>query len=113
MLGYLNPILEVLGRRMQDLKAELAEAIDQAEWNWLAPHAERNSLIVVAPGLSLVDVGAAIAADDVMYVQRWIDEALIYKPSPDQVAAWNTVQDKRFDALIVQPYVLVQELASL
>jgi hypothetical protein len=28
---------------------------------------------------------------------------------PNQLADWNTDQTKRFQALIVQPYVLVQE----
>lgn len=97
---------------MQDLRAELAEAIDEAEWNWLAPHARRDSVIVVESGLSLVDVGVAIANDNVPSVQRWIDESLIHKPSPDQLSDWNQNQAKRFNALIVQPYVLVQELAA-
>lgn len=95
---------------MQDLRAELTEALDEAEWNWLAPHARRDSLIVVAVDLDLVDVGMAIAKDNVPYVQRWIAEALIHKPSASELSVWNENQNKRFKALIVQPYVLVQEL---
>lgn len=94
---------------MENLRAELAESLDEAEWNWLAPHARRDSLIVVSPDLDLVDVGVAIANDNVPYVQRWIDEALIQKPSPAQISDWDQHQHKRFSALIVQPYVLVQE----
>ena len=94
---------------MQDLRAELAEAIDEAEWNWLMPHARRGSLIVVHPQLNLLDVGVAIANDDTACVQRWIEEDLIRKPSQLQLSDWNMDQTKRFTALIVQPYVLVQE----
>ncbi|MCL1469680.1 DUF2288 domain-containing protein [Argonema antarcticum] len=94
---------------MQDLKVELAAALDQAEWEWLMPHAQRDRLIVVNPGLDLVDVGVAIANDDVLSIQHWIGEQLISKPSPTQMASWQTNQAKRFNALIVQPYVLVQE----
>jgi hypothetical protein len=94
---------------MSDLRATLAEALDEAEWNWLAPHARRDSVIVVEQTLNLVDVGVAIASDDVLCVQRWIDEALIHKPSSAELASWNLNQSKRFNALIVQPYVLVQE----
>lgn len=97
---------------MQDLRAELAEAIDEAQWDWLAPHARRDSVIVVESGLNLVEVGVAIANDNVSSVQRWIDESLIHKPSPAQLSDWNQNQAKRFNALIVQPYVLVQELAA-
>jgi hypothetical protein len=95
---------------MSDLRAELAETLDEAEWNWLAPHARRDSLIVVKSELNLLDVGEAIANDNVASVQRWIEEDLIAKPSSDQLSAWNQDQAKRFSALIVQPYVLVQDL---
>jgi hypothetical protein len=94
---------------MQDLRAELAEAISEAEWDWLSPHARRDSLIVVEPGLDVVDVGVAIANDDVSRVQHWIAENLIHKPSPAQLSDWNVNQSKRFNTLIVQPYVLIQE----
>lgn len=94
---------------MEDLKAELASGLDEAEWDWLKPHAQRDCLIVVAPGLNLLDVGVAIASDDVSSVQHWISEQMIYKPSLNQMADWQAKESQRFNALIVQPYVLVQE----
>ncbi len=97
---------------MSDLKAELTEAVSEAAWDWLAPHARRDSLIVVEPGLDVVDVGVALANDNVTRVQHWIAEDLIHKPSSQQLSSWNTDQSKRFNALIVQPYVLVQEFAA-
>jgi hypothetical protein len=45
-------------------------------------------------------------------VQQWISQCLLYKPSDEQKAVWNQHQDKRFNALIVQPYVLVQEQSN-
>ncbi|KAM3100876.1 DUF2288 domain-containing protein [Phormidesmis sp. 146-12] len=97
---------------MSDLKAELTDSIDQAEWEWLMPHAERDAVIIVAAGLALVDVGVAIVNDNTSSVQHWIAEGLLYKPSPQQKADWNLNQTKRFTALIVQPYVLIQEDTS-
>jgi len=94
---------------VSDLRSELAESLDEAEWDWLEPHAKRDSVILVNHGLNLLDVGEAIANDNVTSVQRWIDEALIQKPSPQQISDWNQNRTKRFNALIVQPYVLVQE----
>lgn len=94
---------------MSDLRDELKETVDEAEWDWLMPHEERGAVIVVAEGLDLVEVGVAIANDNVASVQHWIGECLIYKPSDEQKAVWNQDQEKRFNALIVQPYVLVQE----
>lgn len=97
---------------MQDLRAELAEAIDEAEWNWLLPHAQRDAVVIVAEELDLLDVAMAIANDDISSVQRWIGEQLLSKPSDVQKQDWNSNQTKRFNALIISPYVLVQESAA-
>lgn len=97
---------------MEDIRAELQEMLDEAEWNWLQPHAEREALVVVGQELDLIEVGVAIASDNVQSVQHWLGEQLIYKPSPEQVANWNVNRSKRFNTLIVQPFVLVQELAA-
>jgi hypothetical protein len=97
---------------MQDLKTELAATLDEAEWNWLSPHAQRDSLIVVAKELDLVDVAVAIANDSVTSIEHWISEQLIYKPSDVQKEAWNSNPEQRFGAIIVQPFVLIQELPT-
>lgn len=96
---------------MSDLRAELAEGLDEAEWQWLLPHADRDSLILINPQLDILDVAVAIANDDTTRVQRWIAESLITKPSQVQLSNWNQEQSKRFNALIIQPYVLVQEFS--
>lgn len=95
---------------MQDLKAQLAETLDEARWDWLMPHAKRDALFVVSEKLNLLDVGVAIANDDVLSVQHWISNEQIHKPYPEELAAWNVNSGQRFSALIVQPFVLVQEL---
>lgn len=97
---------------MSDFRAELAECLDEAEWNWLKPHVQRDRVLVVNQALDLLDVGVAIARDDVLSVQHWISEQLVHKPFAEQLADWNSDQTKRFQALIVQPFVLVQEQAS-
>jgi len=96
----------------QDLRAQLDENLDEAEWEWLIPHVQRDSVIVVATELDLLDVGEAIASDKASEVQSWIDEALISKPSEVQMGEWNMQREKRFSTLIVQPFVLVQEKAT-
>ncbi|MBD2568949.1 DUF2288 domain-containing protein [Anabaena lutea] len=98
---------------MSDLRAELQKNLDEAEWDWLIPHVQRDAVIVVTDGLDLLDVGIAIAGDDIPSVQQWISEQLIAKPSVDQVGEWNLNRTKRFNALIIEPYVLVQEIAAL
>lgn len=97
---------------MSDLRTELSETIDEAEWEWLIPHVKRDAVILVSLELDLLDVGEAIANDNISSVQRWIDEQLISKPSKQQLGLWNNNQQKRFNTLIIQPYVLVQEVAA-
>jgi hypothetical protein len=95
---------------MSDLRSELQESIDQAEWSWLSPHADRDAVIIVSADLNLLDVGVAIANDNASSVQQWITDQLLYKPSLEQKIIWDQNQGKRFNALIVQPYVLIQEM---
>lgn len=97
---------------MEDIRARLKENLDVAQWDWLIPHVKRDALVVVTPQLDLLDVGVAIASDNVSSVQRWISEALIYKPSPEQVSEWNQNSTKKFDAIIVDPFVVVQESST-
>ncbi|MDZ8188863.1 MAG: DUF2288 domain-containing protein [Nostoc sp. ChiSLP02] len=97
---------------MSDLRAELAESLDESEWEWLIPHVKRDAVILVALELNIVDVGVAIANDNTPSVQQWIDEQLITKPTTAQLGEWNNNTTKRFNTLIVQPYVLVQEIIA-
>ncbi|NMF83013.1 DUF2288 domain-containing protein [Nodosilinea sp. P-1105] len=93
----------------QDLKLELADMVGPAEWQWLSPHANRGALIMVDPALDLAEVGLAIATDDTVTVNRWIAESLLTKPDPFQLEVWDQQGGKRFQSLIVQPFVLVQD----
>jgi hypothetical protein len=56
-------------------------------------------------------VGEAIALDNTQLVSRWLNEKMIYKPIEEQLVSWNETPEKQFNALIVQPFVLVQEVA--
>lgn len=93
----------------QQLKRELESMIGPAEWQNLLPHAARDSIVVVNPGLDLAEVGVAVATDNVNSVQRWISEALIAKPTVEQLEDWERDRSHQFQALIVQPYVLIQD----
>ncbi len=94
---------------MQDLRTELIQNLDESEWEWLIPHVQRDAVILVPIELDLLDVGIAIASDNIPQVQQWIDEQLLAKPSVAQIGEWNCDRTKLFLTLIVQPYVLIQE----
>jgi hypothetical protein len=93
-----------------ELRAQLTELLDEAELDWLKPQLQKDAVVIVHEGLDLVDVGVAIAQDDTLKVDRWIGEQLITKPNHDHLAKWHQNPHQKFRAIIVQPYVLVQEL---
>ena len=98
---------------MQDIREQLAENLDVAEWNWLVPHVKRDSVVIIDQKLDLLDVGVAIASDNTSSVQDWISQELIYKPSAEQLSIWNDNDTTKFNALIVKPFVLVQESGEI
>lgn len=95
----------------EQLREDLAKMVGPAAWHNLLPHAARDSIVIVNAGLDLVEVGVAIATDNVSSVQRWISEALITKPTVEQLETWEHDRSHEFQTLIVQPYVLIQDIA--
>jgi hypothetical protein len=92
---------------MSEIRGQLAQELAEVEWGEIIPHAKRDAVIVVAPTLDLLDVGEAIANDNVSLVQQWIAQALIHKPSSEELQLWNEQPTQIFNTLIVQPFVLV------
>ena len=89
---------------------ELERQVDVAMWEWLKPHHERGSLIVVADGLSLAAVGERLAADDTAAVSLWLAAGQLGRPSADQSACWDKDPFRRFAMLIISPYILIQSI---
>jgi hypothetical protein len=94
---------------MKDLREQLAEILDEAELEWLKPHIQKDAVIIVVPELDLLDVGVAIASDDTQKIQHWIGEQLLAKPSQEILNRWNANPQQKFQAMIIQPYILVKE----
>ena len=95
---------------MTNLKTRLSEDIADVKWQYLTPHIQRDAIILVTKRLNLIEVGVAIAQDDVNSVQQWISKALIHKPSPEQLTTWNSDSSISFNTLILQPFVLIQPM---
>lgn len=95
---------------MSEIKNQLKQELADVEWRDLISHAQRDILIVVNASLDLLEVGLAIATDQVNIVQNLISQNLIHKPTPEQLSNWNSTPEKQFKTLIVQPFVLVQSV---
>ncbi len=93
-----------------ELRAQIAATLDEAELDWLKPHIQKDVVIIVHEDLDLIEVGMAVATDHTLAVQHWVGEQLLTKPTNTDLAAWNARPHQKFQAIIVQPYVLVQAI---
>jgi hypothetical protein len=97
---------------MTSIQAQLAQDLADVSWRDLIPHAQRDRVIVVYEGLDIVEVGVAIAQDNIPQVQVWVEEQLLQKPTAQQLSLWNQSPEQAFSVLIVEPYVLMSTPVS-
>lgn len=94
------------------MRTQLAADMGPIEFSDLRAHLTRGAVITVAPALDLLDVGEALAVDDKVRVAAWIESGAIGKPSLEKIEAWSKESSAVvLVALVVQPFVLVQEQA--
>ena len=86
---------------------KLTNDVDEAFWELLAPHHEREALFMVQKPLELPPVGLAMTNDEVEYIRKWLAAGDLYRPTQEQIDVWNEEQTK-FKYLIIQPYVIAQ-----
>ena len=80
-----------------------AELLD-ASWELLVPHQARGALFAVYDGLQVVDAALAIAENKPRLVDAWLASGHLRRVDTPQ---WNQWTERRFQAAIVQPYVVV------
>jgi hypothetical protein len=94
----------------QALLATLKKEILQGLWVDLRDHAERGAIFMIPPDLILSDVGLALAQDNTVQIEGWIKAGELSRPTPAQIKKWDLTPERQFQFLIIQPYVLIQEL---
>ena len=92
---------------MTSIQEQLAQDLADVSWKDIIPHCQRDAVIVVYDGLDMIEVGVAIAQDNIAQVQVWVAEQLLQKPSAEQLSLWNQSPEQLFSVLIVAPYVLM------
>ena len=81
-------------------------------WSELLRHFARGVVVIVAPDMDLVEVAAAVAQDRAEMVEAWTRDGRILRASDDDARVWHT-QDSVFWAVVVAPWVLVQEQSDV
>lgn len=92
-----------------DLKEKLQSEILETSWSPLAEHFARGSVYLLEPELDIVEVGEAMALDNVSQIKKWLDDGFLYTPTPQQATQFAEDKDQLFDMLIIEPYVLIQK----
>ncbi len=80
-----------------------SELLD-ASWEVLVPHQARGALLAVYEGLQVADAALAIAQNQSSIVQAWLSSGHLRKV---ETSLWNQWSERRFQAAIVQPFVVV------
>ena len=103
-------MIEELLRQDRELKrAKIISETAKIPWQELQRFFAAGKVMLVAPGLDLVDVAYALQEDDVDQVKIWT-EALQVMPVPDdQAKDWNA-SDELLWAVVVKPWVMVQPI---
>lgn len=91
------------------IRASLTKRRGPVYFSDLKAHLDRDGVFLVRADLDLVDCGVAVATDDVERVTKWIDASQLRKPSFAEREAWASEEGRRWIAIVVQPFVLVQD----
>lgn len=97
------------GRTPRELRTHLNLQTGKLGWEELQPHFARGSVIVAETGLDLIEVAAALAEDDRDRVKNWLDSQQLHPASDAEATDWQAA-NSRFWAVVVAPWVLVQEV---
>ncbi len=91
------------------LREKLRSEVLPCRWSDLRQHQRRGGLLLVRPDLDLLEVGVAMATDRADRVEVWLLTGRLVRPD-DALASTFEERDPRFQFIIVQPWVLAQEL---
>lgn len=83
----------------------------QLAWSELVRHFARGVVVVVSPGEDLVAVAESMVGDNPAVINRLYEEGKLHRAQDDDARHWNE-DNSRFWAVVVTPWVLVQEVSS-
>ncbi|MFN3582116.1 MAG: DUF2288 domain-containing protein [Pseudomonas sp.] len=92
--------------------AAILGATAAIEWKALEPHFALGHLLTVAPELDLVAVAKAFIDDDTARVKGWMSKGKVRVATDEQAADWNQRNPDSLWAVVIRPWVLVQERAT-
>ena len=89
--------------------AAILGATAQIEWKVLEPHFARGDLLAVDAALDLVQVAAAMMEDNSEAIKGWMDAGQLQVATDSCAADWAKRNPDTLWAVVIRPWVLVQE----
>lgn len=100
---------DLLSTSYEELTAHFNAQTAKLAWPELVRHFARGVVIKVSPGMDLVAVAVAMAQDRTEEIEAWTRASQIQRASDDDAREWHE-QESAFWAVVVAPWVLVQEI---
>lgn len=94
-----------------ELPIRLNRETARISWPELERHFARGAVIAVAQGMDLVEVACAMARDENKRMAAWLDAGRVSRADAEQARDWHA-REAEFWAVVVAPWVLVQESVS-
>jgi hypothetical protein len=90
------------------VRQKLNQDTAKIKWGALHEHQQIECVIAVSADLDLIDVAYEFTFDNHDRVKAWMEQEQIMKVSDEQAQQWKT-EDRELWAVVVAPWVLVQE----
>lgn len=91
-----------------DLRAKLNSETAKIAWPELERHFARGVVVVVMPGMDLIEVAHTMARDDSAALAAWMQSGQVARAEAEQARDWHARQAV-FWAVVVAPWVVIQE----
>ncbi len=92
-------------------KKEINLETSQIPWHELQRFFASGSVITVSSDLDLIDVAYQCSMDNKSQVENWLSEQQIAQVTDQQALKWYE-NDETLWAVVVKPWILVQEISN-
>ena len=96
----------------ETLRVRLNAETGKLIWQELEPHYARGVVVKIARNLDLVEVALNFAEDNKDAIERWLTSGEVERAMEQDAKRWGK-EDPLFWAVVVAPWVLVQEVEEI
>lgn len=95
--------------------AELTQRLNgetaKIEWHQLQKHYASGNVLLINQDYDLIKVAMAMHRDDTEQIKQWLEKSVVAEVSDSQAQSWYD-EDSLVWALVIPPFILVQEVSS-